>query len=66
MSHSLMLRGLLRNLLRAGAVLTLTATLAACGGDDGDDTPPPDNGGGTETPTPTPPTPAKPELRCAP
>ncbi|MGE8569789.1 hypothetical protein D3C85_202190 [compost metagenome] len=58
MSHSLILRGL----LRAGAVLMLTATLAACGGDDGDDsTTPPDNGGGTETPAPT-----KPELRCAP
>ncbi|KAG1219469.1 hypothetical protein G6F35_007463 [Rhizopus arrhizus] len=39
----------------------LTATLAACGGDDGDDSKP-DNGGGTETPTPVPPTPAKPEL----
>ena len=59
---------ILRNLLRAGAVLMLTATLAACGGDDGDDSTSPDNGGGTETPTPTPvpPTPAKPELRCAP
>ncbi|MNQ37746.1 hypothetical protein D3C85_513000 [compost metagenome] len=58
MSKSMILRGL----LRAGAVLMLTATLAACGGDDGDDsTTPPDNGGGTETPAPT-----KPELRCAP
>ena len=61
MSNSLILRGL----LRVGAVLMLTATLAACGGDDGDDSKP-DNGGGTETRTPVPPTPAKPELRCAP
>ncbi|MFY0476598.1 hypothetical protein [Achromobacter marplatensis] len=66
MSKSLILRGF----LRAGAVLMLTATLAACGGDDSDDSNP-DNGagtpgnGGTETPV-TPPTPAKPELRCAP
>ncbi|MFD4839011.1 hypothetical protein ACFWP0_16010 [Achromobacter sp. NPDC058515] len=61
MSMSMILRGF----LRAGAVLMLTATLAACGGDDGDDSPP-DNGGQPETPTPVPPTPAKPELRCAP
>ncbi|CAB3920213.1 MULTISPECIES: hypothetical protein [Achromobacter] len=66
MSKSLILRGV----LRAGAVLMLTATLAACGGDDGDGGKS-DNGagtpgnGGTETPV-TPPTPAKPELRCAP
>ncbi|PPA74055.1 hypothetical protein C4E15_22115 [Achromobacter spanius] len=66
MSKSLILRGF----VRAGAVLMLTAALAACGGDDGDDSKP-DNGagtprnGGTETPV-TPPTPAKPELRCAP
>lgn len=55
---------ILRAFLRAGAVLMLSATLAACGGDDGDSTP--DNGGQPETPTPVPPTPAKPELRCAP
>ncbi|CAB3631083.1 hypothetical protein [Achromobacter pestifer] len=61
MSKSMILRGF----LRIGAVLMLTATLAACGGDDGDDEKP-DNGGGTETPTPVPPTPVKPELRCAP
>ncbi|KRC71007.1 hypothetical protein D3C87_379990 [compost metagenome] len=59
MSKSMILRGL----LRAGAVLMLTATLAACGGDDGDS-----SGDGEQpgTPTPAPPAPAKPELRCAP
>ncbi|MNR56667.1 hypothetical protein [Achromobacter deleyi] len=62
MSKSMILRGF----LRAGAVLMLTATLAACGGDDSDSSSPPDNGGQPETPTPVPPTPAKPELRCAP
>ena len=57
MSKSLILRGF----VRAGAVLMLTAALAACGGDDGDDSKP-DNGAGT----PGNPAPAKPELRCAP
>ncbi len=63
MSKSMILRGF----LRAGAVLMLTATLAACGGDDGrdDDAGTPGNPTQPETPT-TPPTPAKPELRCAP
>jgi len=63
MNHSL----ILRRLLRAGAVLALSAALAACGGDGGDDddaTPPPDNGSQPETPQPQPP--ATPELRCAP
>ena len=61
MSKSMILRGF----LRAGAVLMLSATLAACGGDDGDDgaDSPPDNG---QPETPAPPAPAKPELRCAP
>ena len=58
MNHSL----ILRRLLRAGAVLALSAALAACGGDDDDATPPPDNGSQPETPQP----PARPELRCAP
>jgi hypothetical protein len=64
MSKSMILRGF----LRAGAVLMLTATLAACGGDDGgdDDAGTPGNPGTpTQPETPTPP-PAKPELRCAP
>ena len=64
MSKSMILRGF----LRAGAVLMLTATLAACGGDDsGDDDAgtPGDPGTPTQPETPTPP-PAKPELRCAP
>ncbi|EHK67750.1 hypothetical protein [Achromobacter arsenitoxydans] len=62
MSKSLILRGF----LRAGAVLMLTATLAACGGDDGgdDDAGTPTNP--TQPETPTTPEPAKPELRCAP
>ncbi|MCW0211555.1 MAG: hypothetical protein OJK14_31025 [Achromobacter sp.] len=54
MSMSMILRGF----LRLGAVLMLSATLAACGGDDGDG-----DGGHSGTP---PPAPAKPELRCAP
>jgi hypothetical protein len=62
MSMSMILRGF----LRLGAVLMLSATLAACGGDDGDSGESPGNGGQPETPTPVPPTPAKPELRCAP
>ncbi len=62
MSMSMISRGF----LRLGAVLTLSAALAACGGDDGDDSPPPANGGQPETPAPVPPAPAKPELRCAP
>ena len=59
---------MLRRFLRLGAVLMLSATLAACGGDDGDSggSEPPGTGGQPETPTPVPPTPAKPELRCAP
>ncbi|MGE8690531.1 MAG: hypothetical protein ACN6PJ_25530 [Achromobacter sp.] len=62
MSKSMILRGF----LRLGAVLTLSATLAACGGDDGDSGEAPGNGAQPETPAPVPPTPAKPELRCAP
>ncbi len=63
MSKSMIFRGF----LRAGAVLMLTATLAACGGDDGgDDAGTPGNPGTPGQPeTPTTP-PAKPELRCAP
>ncbi|MDH0093387.1 hypothetical protein N7373_18190 [Achromobacter mucicolens] len=58
---------ILRSFLRAGAVLMLTASLAACGGDDGgDDAGTPGNPGTpTQPETPTSP-PAKPELRCAP
>ncbi|MCY1516065.1 hypothetical protein D9M68_506770 [compost metagenome] len=62
MSKSMILRGF----MRLGAMLMLSATLAACGGDDGDGSEPPGNGGQPETPTPVPPTPTKPELRCAP
>ncbi|WP_447919318.1 hypothetical protein [Achromobacter aegrifaciens] len=61
MSMSMILRGF----LRLGAVLMLSATLAACGGDDGDSSSDPGTGQ-PETPTPVPPTPTKPELRCAP
>ena len=60
MSMSMILRGF----LRLGAVLMLSATLAACGGDDGDD-----DGGkapGTGQPETPKPEPVKPELRCAP
>lgn len=64
MSKSMILRGF----LRTGAVLMLTATLAACGGDDGDDdaATPGNPGTPTQPETPTTPPPAKPELRCAP
>ncbi len=61
MSKSMILRGF----LRAGAVLMLTATLAACGGDD-DAATPGNPGTPTQPETPTTPPPAKPELRCAP
>ena len=62
MSKSMILRGF----LRAGAVLMLTASLAACGGDDGGDAGTPGSPGTpTQPETPTSP-PAKPELRCAP
>jgi hypothetical protein len=55
---------ILRGFLRLGAVLMLSATLAACGGDDGDDDGGKDPGTGQpETPKPEP---VKPELRCAP
>lgn len=56
MSMSMILRGF----LRLGAVLMLSATLAACGGDDGGKDP---GTGQPETPKPEP---VKPELRCAP
>ncbi|HEY9275426.1 MULTISPECIES: hypothetical protein [Achromobacter] len=60
MSMSMILRGF----LRLGAVLMLSATLAACGGDDGDGDGGKDPGTGQpETPKPEP---TKPELRCAP
>ncbi len=60
MSMSMILRGF----LRLGAALMLTATLAACGGDDGDSGGGKDPGTGQpETPKPEP---TKPELRCAP
>ncbi len=63
MSKSMILRGF----LRAGAVLMLTGSLAACGGDDGggDAGTPGSPGTPTQPETPTSP-PAKPELRCAP
>ncbi|QKH39395.1 hypothetical protein FOC84_32440 [Achromobacter pestifer] len=55
---------ILRGFLRLGAVLMLSATLAACGGDDGDSDGGKDPGTGQpETPKPEP---VKPELRCAP
>jgi len=58
MNQSMILRGL----LRLGAALMLSATLAACGsGSDDDDTP--SDGGPPDTSVPEP---AKPELRCAP
>ena len=60
MSMSMILRGF----LRLGAVLMLSAMLAACGGDDGDSDGGKDPGTGQpETPKPEP---VKPELRCAP
>ena len=60
MSMSMILRGF----LRLGAVLMLSVTLTACGGDDGDSSPGTDPGTGQpETPKPEP---TKPELRCAP
>ncbi|MGS1107070.1 hypothetical protein ACVCNH_12560 [Achromobacter anxifer] len=60
MSMSMILRGF----LRLGAVLMLSVTLAACGGDDGDSDGGKDPGTGQpETPKPEP---VKPELRCAP
>ncbi|CAB3931802.1 hypothetical protein [Achromobacter insolitus] len=63
MSMSMILRGF----LRLGAVLMLSVTLAACGGDDGDDG---DSDSGTDPGTGQPetpkPEPVKPELRCAP
>ena len=60
MSMSMILRGF----LRLGAMLMLSATLAACGGDVGDSDGGKDPGTGQpETPKPEP---TKPELRCAP
>ncbi|WP_088159152.1 hypothetical protein [Achromobacter xylosoxidans] len=59
MSMSMILRGF----LRLGAVLMLSVTLAACGGDDGDDGGKDPGTGQPETPKPEP---VKPELRCAP